>query len=355
VQTISREDLGLKAIIKTKRGPGNIEVQEIETPMIEPDSLLIEVKAAGICGTDLHVLHDRYHYDPPVVLGHEYAGEVLEVGKNVQNFSVGDRITSPATVPCGECLMCRTGHQNRCTSENKCVLGVSRAHGAFAKYMLVPTKIAHKIPSNVSNEEAALCEPTACAVHGVIERVGVEVNDVVVFLGPGPMGLLGLQAAKAQGAGQVIITGTSADKVRLRLAAKLGADITVNIEEEDVNSIVQDVTDGQGADIVFEAAGVNATRRQALDLVGRTGKIGLIGIVGGSTPDINLDEILEKELDVFGSWGTVWTSWRLTLGLLASGKIQTAPLITTRLGLDDWEHGFQMMENQTAIKVLFIP
>ena len=169
------------------------------------------------------------------------------------------------------------------------------------------------------------------------------------------MGLLGLQAAKAQGAGQVIITGTSEDKERLRLAAKLGADITVNIEEEDVNAIVQDVTDGQGADIVFEAAGVNATRRQALELVGRTGKIGLIGIVGGSTPDINLDEILEKELDIHGSWGTVWTSWRLTLGLLASGKIQTAPLITTRLGLDDWEQGFQMMENQTAIKVLFIP
>lgn len=345
----------MAAVVKTKRGVGNIEVQEVEIPKVEPDSLLVEVKAAGICGTDIHILHDRSVYDPPVILGHEYAGIVIKVGKDVESFSIGDRVTSPATVPCGECMMCWMGHQNRCTSENKRILGVSKANGAFAKFMLVPAKIAHKIPPKVSFEEAALSEPTACVVHAVAERVGVGVGDVVVFLGPGPMGLLGLQVAKAQGAGQVIVTGTNADKERLRLAEELGADIVINIDDEDANKVVWGTTDRLGADIVFEAAGADSARRQAFELVRRTGKIGLIGITGKLTTDIDLDQIVEKELDVIGSWGTIWTSWRRTFSLLASQKIKVSPLVTSRLGLDDWERGFKMMEDKTAIKVLLLP
>ncbi|MFQ5820195.1 MAG: zinc-binding dehydrogenase [Candidatus Heimdallarchaeota archaeon] len=345
----------MTAVVKTKRGVGNIEVQEVEIPKLEPDSLLVEVKAAGICGTDIHILHDRSVYDPPVILGHEYAGVVIEVGKDVEGFSIEDRVTSPATVPCGECMMCWTGHQNRCTSENKRILGVSKANGAFAKIMSVPAKIAHKIPPKVSFEEAALSEPTACVVHAVAERVEVKVGDVVVFLGPGPMGLLGLQVAKAQGAEQVIVTGTKADKERLQLAENLGADIVISIEEKAVNEVVREITDGMGADIVFEAAGADAARRQAFELVRRTGKIGLIGITGKLTTNIDLDLIVEKELDVIGSWGTVWTSWRRTLRLLASQQIKTAPLISARLRLEDWEQGFKMMEDKTAIKVLLLP
>lgn len=345
----------MTAVVKTKRGVGNIEVQEVEIPKVEPDSLLVEVKAAGICGTDIHILHDRSVYDPPVILGHEYAGIVIEAGRNVEGFSIGDRITSPATVPCGECMMCWMGHQNRCTSENKRILGVSKANGAFTKFVLVPAKIAHKVPPTVSFEEAALSEPTSCMVHAVAERVGVRAGDVVVFLGPGPMGLLGLQVAKAQGAGQVIVTGTRADKERLKLAKELGADIIINIEEEDANEVVKGTTDGLGADIVFEAAGADTARRQAFELVRRTGKIGLIGITGKLTTDINLDQIVEKELDVIGSWGTIWTSWRRTLRLLASHQIKTAPLISAKLQLDDWERGFKLMEGKTAIKVLLLP
>lgn len=345
----------MTAVVKTKRGVGNIEVQEVEIPKVEPDSLLVEVKAAGICGTDIHILHDRSVYDPPVILGHEYAGVVIEVGKDVEGFSIEDRVTSPATVPCGECMMCWTGHQNRCTSENKRILGVSKANGAFAKFMSVPAKIAHKIPPKVSFEEAALSEPTACVVHAVAERVEVKVGDVVVFLGPGPMGLLGLQVAKAQGAEQVIVTGTRADKERLRLAKELGADIVINIAEEEANEIVRGVTDGLGADIVFEAAGSDVARRQAFELVRRTGKIGLIGITGALSTDIDLDQIVEKELNVRGSWGTVWTSWRRTLKLLAGQKIKIGPLVTAQLKLDEWEQGFRMMEDKTAIKVLLLP
>ncbi len=345
----------MAAVVKTKRGIGNIEVQEVEIPKVESDSLLVEVKAAGICGTDIHILHDRSVYDPPVILGHEYAGIVIEMGKDVEGFSIGDRVTSPATVPCGECMMCWMGHQNRCTSENKRILGVSKANGAFAKFILVPAKITHKIPPIVPFKEAALSEPTACVVHAVAERVGVGVGDVVVFLGPGPMGLLGLQVAKAQGAGLVIVTGTNADKERLRLAEDLGADIVINIEDEDANEVVWGTTDKLGADIVFEAAGADAARRQAFELVRRTGKIGLIGITGKLTTDIDLDQIVEKELDVIGSWGTIWTSWRRTLSLLASQKIKISPLITSQLRLDDWERGFKMMEDKTAIKVLLLP
>ncbi len=351
----SHRGLELKAVIKTKRGVGHIIVDDIEIPKVEPDSVVVEVKAAGICGTDIHISHDRSVYNPPVVLGHEYAGVVVEIGNNVEGFNIGDHVTSPATVPCGECSMCWTGHQNRCTSDNKLILGVSKADGAFAKFMRVPAKIAHKIPTKVAFEDAALSEPTACVVHAVAERVGVDVGDVVVFLGPGPMGLLGLQIAKAQGAEHVIITGTSADKERLQLAKKLGADITINIEEEDPLEIIQSVTNGLGADVVFETAGADAARRQALQLIRQTGTIGFIGITGGLTNEIDLDQILEKELDVRGSWGTVWSSWKRTLSLIASQQIKTAPLITARLGLDEWAKGFKMMEDRSAIKVLLIP
>lgn len=344
----------MKAVVKTRRGPGNVELRDVEVPRAAADEVLIEVKSSGICGTDLHIYHDSAFYTPPVILGHEYAGVITDVGQDVSAFNVGERVTSPATIPCGTCFMCRTNRSNRCVSEHKRVLGAHKADGTFAGYVAVPTKILHKIPEAISFDEAALAEPVACVVHNLIELVGVNAGDVVVVLGPGPIGLIGVQLAKLSGAREVIVTGVTADRKRLRLAENLGADKTINIEEEDPAETIRDLTEGLGADVVFEASGASAARKQAFSIVRRCGKVGLIGLTG-KPDEINLDLVVEGELDVKGSWGTIWTSWRKALSLIGARKIRVEPLIASKMPLDRWYEGFMMIEERKALKVLLIP
>jgi len=344
----------MKAVVKTKRGLGNVELKEVDTPKVRPDEVLVEIRFTGICGTDVHIYHDSAFYTPPVILGHEYSGVIVREGSEVAGFNIGDRVTSPATIPCGECLMCRTNHANRCVGEQKRILGTHKADGTFTRYVAVPSRILHRIPESLSLEEAAVAELAACVVHAVFERVGIEPGDAVAVLGPGPMGLLTLQAAKAAGADRVIVTGVGADKGRLKVAENLGADLTIDVEREDAVGTINGLTEGWGADVVFEASGASAARKQAFSMVRRCGKIGLIGLTGKPT-DIDLDRIVEGELDVKGSWGTVWTSWRRTLSLLSSGTIQVAPLINAKLPLERWREGFEMMEQRKAMKVLLTP
>jgi L-iditol 2-dehydrogenase len=345
----------LKALVKYSRGEGNVEIRDVDEPDCGADQVLVEVEAAGICGTDVHILHDQTFYTPPVTIGHEYCGKVLKVGDSVQGVDVGDRVTSPATVPCGVCFLCRTGHQNRCVGSGKKILGVSGADGAFAKHMVVPSKIIHKVPKNVSPESAALAEPIACVVHAAIERVGIKSGESVVIQGPGAMGLIATEIAAIQSAGLIVITGTSVDKERLEIAKKLGANVAVNVEKEDPVKLVNDMTSGLGADVVIEASGSAAARKQAFELVRRCGRIGYIGLTGKPKEENSLDNIVEKELDVIGSWGTIWTSWRTTLALMASGRLKTEPLISHRLPLREWEKGFHLMESKEGLKILLKP
>jgi len=344
----------MKAVIKIRRGSGNVELRDIEVPKIKPDEVLVEVEFTGICGTDIHIYHDLAFYTPPIVLGHEYSGVVVEKGSNVDGFEIGDHVTSPATIPCGQCLMCRTNRANRCLGEGKRILGAHKANGTFAKYVAVPKTILHKIPKNLSLEEASVAELVACVVHAVFERVGVELGDVVAVLGPGPMGLITVQAARAAGAKQVILTGVSADKERFSVAKELGADLIIDVEKEKSVEVVKNLTEGLGADVVFEVSGSSAARKQAFEMVRRCGKVGLLGLTGKPT-GVNLDSIVEGELDVKGSWGTVWTSWKRALNLLSSGLIRVSPLISAKLPLEKWQDGFQLMEERKALKVLLIP
>ena len=191
--------------MKTARGVGNLELRELEDPTPKRDEVLIEVCAAGICGTDIHIKHDQAFYTPPVVLGHEYSGKVVGIGKAVTAVSVGDRVVSPATAYCGKCHQCKTGHMNRCTASDKRILGTSYANGAFAKYLVVPEYIVHKVPKGVTLEEAALAEPFACVVHSVIEKTPICPGDVVVVQGPGTMGMMAVQIAKSMGAKSLLL------------------------------------------------------------------------------------------------------------------------------------------------------
>jgi len=339
--------------MKTARGPGNLELKDIEEPRPRKDEALIQVAAAGICGTDVHIKHDQTFYTPPVVLGHEYSGKVVEIGEDVTGIGVSDLVVSPATAYCGKCYQCKTGHMNRCTSEKKRILGTSLANGAFAKYLTVPEYIIHKIPKGVALKEAAMAEPTACVVHAVIEKSPITPGDVVVIQGPGTMGMLAAQVAKAMGAVKVIMTGVSADQWRFDIAKKIGVDMTLNVQlDPDPVKTIKNETEGRGADVVIEASGACIACNQALDFVKVAGHVTLLGIRGRSL-NIDLDAIALKELTMSGIWGTLPSTWVTTLRLMASKKIKVAPLITHRIPLSFWEEGFDLMEKQKAIKVLF--
>jgi L-iditol 2-dehydrogenase len=339
--------------MKTARGPGNLELKEVYEPRPSKDEVLIEVVAAGICGTDVHIKHDQAFYTPPVILGHEYSGKVVEIGPDVTQVSVGDLVVSPATQYCGVCYQCKTGHMNRCTAEGKKILGTSLANGAFAKYLSVPEYIIHKIPKGVTMEEAALAEPTACVVHSVIDKSPIIPGDVVVVQGPGTMGLLAAQVAKSMGAGKVILTGVTADQWRFDIAKKIGVDMTLDVQvETNPVKIVNDESDGRGADVVIEASGACIACSQALEFVKVAGHVTLLGI-RGQPLSIDLDTMAVKELTMSGTWGTLPSSWVTTLRLMESKKIDVSPLITNRVSLAEWENGFELMESQKAIKVLF--
>ncbi|MFW9807113.1 MAG: zinc-binding dehydrogenase [Candidatus Thorarchaeota archaeon] len=339
--------------MKTARGVGNLELREIDNPTPKRDEVLIEVAAAGLCGTDIHIKHDQAFYTPPVVLGHEYSGTVVDIGQDVTSVKVGDTVVSPATAYCGKCYQCKTGHMNRCTAEDKRILGTSRANGAFAKYLVVPDYIVHQVPDGVSMDEAALAEPMACVVHSVIDKTPICPGDVVVVQGPGTMGLMATQVAKAMGAGKVIVTGVTTDQWRFDIAKKIGADITLDVQaEENPIGLIKSETDGRGADAVIEASGACIACTQALDFVKVAGHVTLLG-VRGRPADIDLDPIIVKELTMSGTWGTLPSSWVTTLRLMSSKKVDVSPIITHRISLSEWEKGFELMESQKAIKVLF--
>src|SRR6056297_3341060 len=204
----------MKALVKTEKGKGNIEIQDVPEPQNAPDEVLIEVKACGVCGTDIHIMHDQFPYWPPVIMGHEFAGEIVQVGDEVEGWEVGGRVVGePHTKACGECDLCRTGHVQICEHKRSPGWGID---GAFAKYLAYPTHLLHEIPDDMSFTHAALVEPTANIVTDVLERATVEPEDFVVVIGPGPIGLTAAMAAKGQGAREVMIVGTPAD-VDLRL------------------------------------------------------------------------------------------------------------------------------------------
>jgi L-iditol 2-dehydrogenase len=325
----------------------------IDEPSPAKDEVLIEVAAAGICGTDVHIKHDQAFYTPPVVLGHEYSGKVVEIGSDVSQISVGDLVVSPATQYCGVCYQCKTGHMNRCTAEGKKILGTSLANGAFAKYLTAPEYITHKIPKGVTMQEAALAEPTACVVHSVIDKSPIIPGDVVVVQGPGTMGLLAAQIAKSMGAGKVILTGVTSDQWRFDIAKKIGVDMTLDVQiDSDPVKTVKDESDGRGADVVIEASGACIACNQALDFVKVAGHVTLLGIRGRPL-NIDLDIMAVKELTMSGTWGTLPSSWVTTLRLMGTKKIDVGPLITNKISLAEWEKGFELMESQKAIKVLF--
>jgi L-iditol 2-dehydrogenase len=344
----------MEALVKTQKGKGFLEVQPVEDPVVRKNEVLLQVKAAGICGTDIHIMEDRFPNNPPVILGHEFSGEIVDVGTDVSEYQVGDRVVSePHKGGCGTCRYCLTGEVEVC--RNKKAIGY-KIDGCFASHIAMPVTSLHRIPSNVTYEQAALTEPMAVAVKGVLERTKIEAEDFVMVSGCGPIGLLAAAAAKAEGARAVMITGTNGDeKLRLPAARVLGIDHVINVQKEDALQVVQDLTAGAGADVVVEASGAAPAIRQTFDLVKIDGRICGLGLSGKEEIGIPWDTAIIKAVRLVCSMSSNWTSWERALSIMAGSKIDLDPLITADFALHDWQKAFAMLQNLEAIKILLKP
>ena len=342
----------MRGVVKYARGDGFVDLRDVEEQPLSPYQVKIEVKASGICGSDLHIYHDQIKIPirPPVVIGHEFSGVVVEKGGEVSDdIRIGDRVTGePSIEICGKCRYCRSEHYNLCSDRK--VLGYWY-NGCFARYCNIT--FVHKLPDNVSFEAGAMTELLACCVHGVIEQTGVSAGDFVAITGPGPVGLFAAQVALAEG-GIVMLCGTSADKHRLKLAEALGVHYVLNLDEYDAIKRVQELTEGYGADVVLECSGFPAAAGTALEMVRKRGRYTQMGLFGRPI-EIDFEKIAFKEIQVTGFVAQRRPSWKRALSLMGRGMIQSERLISHRFPLDEWREAFDLFERKEGIKLILIP
>jgi len=327
------------ALVKTAKGVGNLELRDV---------------GAGVCGTDIHVRDDSFPYWPPVILGHEFCGEVVEKGPGVTLVDVGDRVVGePHTKACGHCPMCRTGNIQICPDKRSPGWGID---GAMTEFLVMPQHLLHKLPDAVSDLAGAVIEPTANAAHDVLERAGVEGGDFVAVIGPGPIGLLSAMTARAAGAREVMIIGTDADEaVRLPKARELGFTRVVNVRTDSPAEIIADLTGGVGADLVVECSGSAGGVASSVELVRKKGRLCAIGLVGADPVPFPYKAASFKVLDVYFCLSTSYTSWGKAINLVAAGLVDAEAIVTHAKPLSEWESVFEAIDNQQAIKAVLIP
>ena len=332
-----------------------LDIVDLPTPQPAEDELLIHIQACGICGSDVH------GYDgstgrrlPPIVMGHEAAGIVESVGSAVGNFRAGDRVTFDSTVYCGKCFYCQRGQINLC--ENREVIGVStptfRRMGAFAEFVTVPARIAHHLPESMPYLHAAMIEAVSVAVHAV-SLTRIALDDTVVVVGAGMIGLLTLQAVRAAGAGRVFVVDL--DDSRLEMARSLGATLTFNSRSPDVIAQILDLTSGRGADAAMECVGSTIPVKLALDSVRKGGSMTLIGNVA-PTVELGLQSTVTRQIRLQGSCASSG-EYPACISLMSRGAIRVEPLISAVARLEDGASWFRRLYEREPglLKVVLEP
>lgn len=342
----------MKAVVKYQKGPGNVALQEMPEPTCAPNQVILEVDSCGICGTDLHVYHDTFKNYPPVILGHEFAGRVVETGKEVRNIRNGEAfaVLGAVAVTCGECRYCRSGEFMFCKNRRGMGHGVN---GAFTRFAAARPDQLYAVPEGVPLREAALVEPLAAAVHAVADVARFKLGDIALVSGPGPIGLLVLKLLATQGI-QTIVAGTSQDEFRLEKAREYGAAQTVMVDRENLAEIMAEATGGLGVDIAFEVAGAEASVRNCLDSLRPLGHYVQVGHFGKDLT-VPWDHIAFRQLRIDGSVGYTRDTWSQTMRILEQGRLKVSDTITHELPLADWQTGFELMEKKQAVKILLKP
>jgi len=343
----------MKALLLSKYR--HLEVAETANPKIGEDEVLIRVEACGICGSDVH------GYDgssgrriPPIVMGHEAAGTIVEVGSRVQGLLQGDRVTLDSTVYCGQCANCLRGQMNLC--DQRQVLGVScgeyRRAGAFAEYVVIPESNIWKLDPAIPQEYASILDPLGNAVHTVL--AGEIAAKSVAITGCGPIGLFSIAVAKAVGATSVF--AIEVNEHRARIAREMKADYVINPAKEDVDAIVMEKTGGLGVDVVLEMAGHPDSIRTAFDIVRRGGRISLLGLTSKPISLNFSEDIIFKGITVQGINGRrMYQTWYQMTALLKAGKLDLHPVITDRISMKDFGKAMERLKTGEASKILVYP
>lgn len=321
-------------------------------PVPGEGQVLINVKRAGICGTDLHIYHGLFSkVRPPVTLGHEISGSVVAVGPGVSGWNPGDPVTVESEAfSCGKCQLCTSGFTNLCPDRLALGYGVD---GGFATYLVARHTALHRLPEGISFLEGALCEPLAVAVHAVMERVDLQKGSWALITGPGPIGLLVLEVAHLAG-GRIIIAGTRKDQVRLQIAADLGADAVIQVDRTDLGAQVETLTEGRGVSTAFECSGSGKALADCVECTARRGAIVQVGLFGGKV-EADLDGIAMKEIELKGAFTHNHQTWNKAIALLASKAIDLRVLISGEFSIFDWEEAFRLSEEGAGIKYLLHP
>jgi len=334
----------VRAIVKTHTGVAEPELCDKEVPVPPPGWVRIKIKFCGLCGTDIHILSDEYPNNPPVVLGHEIAGQVVEGGKGVRPELVGTRVTARTMLTCGTCQYCRIGKTNLCLARRS--IG-SSIDGGFAEYMIIPEDNLHVLPETIDYEEGALSEPLACCVRAILEIGRIRAGEQVLVIGPGTIGLLCTQLAKLSGA-VVTVIGTPEDEQRLHLAGKLGANCMLTTDDLD------SLTRKPRFQTAVECSGSPGGLASAIQLVQKNGRIIQVGLTGKPVP-VPTDSIALKEIVLLGTFAHNWTSWHLCMDLLAQGELQLKPMITEIFPLEDYPIAFEAFQSRKGLKILLQP
>jgi len=336
----------------------DLKIQDVATPNPSEKEILIKVQVCTICGTDIRVYHYGHkHIRFPRITGHEVSGEIVEVGKRVKDYKIGQRVAVAPAVPCGECYYCRRDMQSMCLN----LKGIGyHFDGGFAQFMVIPevairNGCVNLIPDNLSFKEAALAEPLACAINGQeLSKIGL--GDTVIVIGAGPLGCMHMQLARVKGANKVILVELSLSRIDFASDFVM-PDVIINPSEEDAIKKIRDETDGRGADKIIVACSSGKAQEESLKMVSPRGIINFFGGLPKDKPYIQFNSNLVHygEFYVVGTHGSAPYHNELALNLLSQGRIKVKDLITHRLPLEKLEEGIRLAESGKAMKVAILP
>ena len=336
-------------------GTGKMSLIEAPTPEAGPGEVVVRVRAVGICGSDVHGFKGQSgkRRQPGLIMGHEAAGEVYEVGQGVSRWKPGDRVSIDPTAPCGQCVTCSRGWQHLCP--HMTVIGSSMRsfkHGAMCEYVALRESQLYRLPDNLSYAEGAMLDPVGNALH-IFNRAPSEIGETVVIFGAGVIGLMAVQVAKLRGAGKVIAVDIAPS--RLELARQLGADVLIHSGESDPVEVIRRETEGMGADVLAEAVGLPITYDWAVQAARPRGTVLALGFHVDYIP-IPIQPLLFKEVTLIGNTGFS-IEQQTSLDVMSAGKIDVKPIITHEMDLSDVQQAFDMLASGSseAIKIVLAP
>ncbi len=340
-------------ITKQTAAPGATWCEDLPVPEVGPGEVLVKVKATAICGTDLHIYDwtpwAQARIKPPMVFGHEFAGEIVEVGQNVTGFKVGDRVAGETHISCGNCYFCQTGDQHICADMK--IIGV-HVPGSFAEYISIPVSCAWKVSPSVSYEDAAFLEPLGVAIHGVLS--GEIGNQTVAIFGCGPIGLMGINVASASGANQIFAIEPIEEKVNL--AKEMGATTLLRPGKDDVLQAVMDATNGIGVDVVIDFSGSAKAIQSGLQILRKGGRMTLTGLPNLPVELDLVDGVIYKEARINGTTGRrMYETWLQADKLFQAGKLNLDPAKGGTFALKDFEQAFAAIKAGKPGKMVLIP